>query len=75
MQPSFQQLEWRALALPHLMGLGWGSPLLLQPMLNQLVFPTVGHHWGQLEAGTPGSVPKLGVPRCWSLLPALLGEG
>lgn len=75
MQPFFQQLEWRALALPHLMGLGWGSPLLLQPMLNQLVFPTVGDPWGQLEAGTPGSVPKLGVPRCWSLLPALLGEG
>lgn len=42
MQPSFQQLEWRTLALPHLTGLAWGSPLLLQPMPNQSVFPTMG---------------------------------
>lgn len=72
-QPSLQQLEWRALALPCLMGLGWGSPLLLQPMLNQLVFTTMGCPWWQLGAGTPGSVPNLGVPGCWSLLPTLLG--
>ena len=74
-QLSLQQLEWRALTLPHLTRLGWGSPVLLQPMPNPLVFSTVGCPREQLEAGAPGSVPRLGVPGCWSLFPALLGKG
>lgn len=39
------------------------------PVLNQSFSPHCVSPWKP-----PGAVPKLGVPRCWSLLPALAGS-